>query len=483
MLAWGDSYQAHDPMFRAIVKHGDMSQSDLDDVVQEIWLLLVRRLPKSTPEDLANMALIARFRMSRTGAESGPKASVRNVRKLLVVTVTGVVISGLCLKLRTAPFVWFWLVWASALVALIFCVRGSWPRALFFNAAVVTLFLAATEAYYSWVERELPTYSTEFYTKDELLGWAPRKSTRTRSTRYQHGRKVFDAAYTSDANGLRVSPPPGKDPRTGMVLFFGCSYAFGHGLDDDQTLPYQVETKSSGRWRTLNFGVDAYGPQHMLALVESGRVRRIVASSPRYAIYEAIPQHVERVAGRTSWGKDGPQFRLDAHDTPRMYGHFDQTGAALGFLESLGRRSCPMFVSAVSRQLDKSAFYRKQSIADAAIAPGDVRLYMGVVGRSRDLLMTDYPGLEFHVILWPDEYTGNPTVYRELLSGFRQLKIPVHRVEDIVSGCNVDARRKDQTRYLIAPTEPHPNALSNQVLAEYVVTRVLSPVTQPIPNE
>jgi hypothetical protein len=429
------------------------------------------------------MALIARFRMSREVAESGPRASVYNARKLLIGTVTGVVISGLCLKVRTAPFVWFWLVWACALVAMLFCVRDSWPRALFFNAAIVTLLLAAIEAYYCLVERELPTYSTEFYTKDELLGWAPRKSTRTRTTRYHHGRLLFDVAYTSDANGLRVSPPRGEAPRTGTVLFFGCSYAFGHGLDDDRALPYQVETKSGGRCRTFNFGVGAYGPHQMLALVESGRVRRIVASSPRYAIYEAIPHHVQRVAGRTSWGKDGPQFHLDADGTPRMYGHFDEMGTALAFFESLGRRTCPKFVSAVLRQLSKSAFYRKQTSADAAIEPGDVRLYMGVVGRSRDLLMTDYPGLEFHVILWPDEITGNPTVYRELLNGFRQLNIPVHRVEDIVSGCNVDARRRDQTRYLIAPTDPHPNAFANRVLAEYVVTRVLSPVTQPIPNQ
>jgi RNA polymerase sigma factor (sigma-70 family) len=46
LLAWEDFFQAHDLMVRSIVKHGGMSQSDLDDLVQEIWLLLVRRLPK-----------------------------------------------------------------------------------------------------------------------------------------------------------------------------------------------------------------------------------------------------------------------------------------------------------------------------------------------------------------------------------------------------------------------------------------------------
>ena len=43
--AWMDFYQIHDPVIRAIVKHRTVSASDRDDLAQEIWALLIRRLP------------------------------------------------------------------------------------------------------------------------------------------------------------------------------------------------------------------------------------------------------------------------------------------------------------------------------------------------------------------------------------------------------------------------------------------------------
>jgi RNA polymerase sigma factor (sigma-70 family) len=46
VLACEDFFQVHDLLIRSIVRQGDISQSDVDDVVQEIWALLVRRLPK-----------------------------------------------------------------------------------------------------------------------------------------------------------------------------------------------------------------------------------------------------------------------------------------------------------------------------------------------------------------------------------------------------------------------------------------------------
>jgi len=44
--AWEDFFQIHDRLIRSIVRRSDMSQSDLDDLAQEIWARLVRSLPK-----------------------------------------------------------------------------------------------------------------------------------------------------------------------------------------------------------------------------------------------------------------------------------------------------------------------------------------------------------------------------------------------------------------------------------------------------
>jgi RNA polymerase sigma factor (sigma-70 family) len=43
--AWEDFFSLEDHIIRAIARRGDVSQSDVDDVAQEVWALLVRRLP------------------------------------------------------------------------------------------------------------------------------------------------------------------------------------------------------------------------------------------------------------------------------------------------------------------------------------------------------------------------------------------------------------------------------------------------------
>ena len=92
------------------------------------------------------------------------------------------------------------------------------------------------------------------------------------------------------------------------VVFFGCSFMFGHGVEDDQTLPYYFVQEAKGTFEGFNFAGDGWGPHQMLREIETGFVRR-VAGTPDLAIYEAIPDHLRRVAGRAPW-EDGPKYDL-----------------------------------------------------------------------------------------------------------------------------------------------------------------------------
>ena len=181
-------------------------------------------------------------------AQSGARQAALTRRSFVLLALAALVLSGLCLKALPMPFVWFWLFWAVAFLGLIFCVRGSWPRALLFNAGVAAATLAAAEAYFSFQDKVV-TFTPELRVKDEILGWAPAKGMRTRETQFHHGRPVYDVTQTIDSNGLRISAPAGKAPPDGTVIFFGCSVTYGDGLQDDETLPYQVCTQSRGRWR------------------------------------------------------------------------------------------------------------------------------------------------------------------------------------------------------------------------------------------
>lgn len=254
-------------------------------------------------------------------------------------------------------------------------------------------------------------------------------------------------------------PPWRKDDLAGAVLFFGCSFTFGEGLQDNETLPYQVGAQSGGRYHTFNLAFEAYGPNQMLAQIEHGMVQRVVDTAPQYAIYVAIPAHVWRVAGRVAWGGHGPRYVLDSDGTVHQAGNFGNRktlAERLGLTRGVG-------------QLNKSAMYRMLSSGEARITDDDIRLYFAVVRRSQELLAAQYPGIRFEVILWPNQHVPQQReAYEKLRDGFRQRGVPLVLVEDILPGYNTD-----RSPYILGSTDHHPNALADRLLAQYILSKIV----------
>ncbi len=374
---------------------------------------------------------------------------------LLLLALSASILSALSLKAVPMPFVWAGLAWAGALVGAIFCVRGTGLRAVLFNAAVAAAVVSATEAYVSLHEIDPPSYSDGYRVQDDVLGFAPVKGVHGHATRISHGGTLYDVGYTIDSNGLRVAPPVKAGART--ILFFGCSFTFGEGLRDQETLPYQVGLQSDGRYRTFNFGFHGYGPHQMLAEIEQGLVGRIVDGEPEYAIYQAVPHHVARVAGKVSFGKHAPRYELNPDGTVRLAGHFEEQKKTYSPLEEELRW-----------QLGKSGIYRMLANREPAVSEADVALTLAIVRKSRDLLVARYPGIRFHVILW-QSWKEERKIYEELRDGFRRMNVPVHLVSDILPHYTLGP-----SPYVLSAYDRHPSALADRMLARYVFTNIVA---------
>lgn len=385
---------------------------------------------------------------------------------LSTILTLAMAVSALILKAAPAPFFWMFLTWAAALFAAMFGIDGSWPRAVLLNLGIVAILLAVTEAYIFTHEYIPPVTPAGFWAHDEVLGWAPTKGMQFRVFKPNppglfHGSRglLFDATYTIDSNGLRIAPPWRKDNLAGTVLFFGCSFTFGEGLQDNQTLSYQLGTQSNGVYRTFNFAFEGYSPAQMLAEIEHGIVFRVVDTNPRYAFYVAIPNHVWRVAGRVAWANHTPRYVLIADGTVHQSGYFENR-------KSLAER---LRITRGLRQLNKSAIWRMLSTPDLHITDNDIRLYFAVVHRSQELLTARYPGLHFHVILWPaQDAAQQQATYEKLRDGFRRRGIPLDLVEDILPGY-----KTDRTPYILGPSDHHPSALAARLLAQYILGRIV----------
>ncbi len=84
---------------------------------------------------------------------------------------------------------------------------------------------------------------------------------------------------------------PTKPP----LLIFGFSFAFGGGLENNQTFSYKLQ-KLTNRI-SYNYAVSAYGIQHMLYIIKNKSFFDKVEGKPEYAIYVYINDHQRRLYG------------------------------------------------------------------------------------------------------------------------------------------------------------------------------------------
>jgi len=126
-------------------------------------------------------------------------------------------------------------------------------------------------------------------------------------------RVVFDVTYTVDEKGSRVTPATTKESTGRDLVFFGCSFTFGEGLEDDETIPNQVAKRAPG-WRVTNLAYPGQGPGHILARIEKPETINLFRGNEVKGVYVYIPSHIERVIGSmritTTWARDFPYYDL-----------------------------------------------------------------------------------------------------------------------------------------------------------------------------
>ncbi len=151
-------------------------------------------------------------------------------------------------------------------------------------------------------------WSADLFEPDPELGWVMRANATVEDRAYLDlDHLEWSAVYHTGANGQRVVPlRPERGP---ALLLFGCSYTFGHGLADEQTIAAQIQ-KARPEWRVFNCGALAYGTaQSWLAM------RRCSEPAASEVAYVFIDDHLRRDSADRGWLRQFPRepiFQLDA---------------------------------------------------------------------------------------------------------------------------------------------------------------------------
>ncbi len=284
------------------------------------------------------------------------------------------------------------------------------------------------------------------YTPDELLGYRLVPNQHIQDNKTVGDTVVFSARYSIDEQGRRVVPAnQQKTACDNFLVFFGCSFAFGIGIGDAETLP-NLLGNSCTRCCVYNYGTPGYGTQHMLVLLQSGRVKAGIAEQRGTAIYVLIPSHIIRVAGTmrvvTQWGRDFPSFRLDSQGDLVHEGSFAVA------------HPCRLFFMDCLR---KSGIARYFDVDLPPVQPAHLHLTAHVILASRRLFDEQFESQGFYVLLYPT---------------FLDLGIDMNPLIQILQehGVSVLDYRTipmERDRHILHPIhDEHPSAVLHAIVAE-----------------
>jgi hypothetical protein len=206
------------------------------------------------------------------------------------------------------------------------------------------------------------------------LVFAPTPNGKYRETRWAGDKKLYSVSYAFDPLGRRLIPTPMSAKPRRNLLFFGCSYTFGHGVEADDTFPSRFATLRD-EYRPYVYAVNGYGPQQMWRQIHGG-----IAENEGDAVYTFFDHHLQRLWGSmkfvNSWGGPFSHLRKMADGEIVSLGPFNDTlGSRLRAYHLLGRfrtfdllpLDLPLFPSSEQKRLladvliDASEMFRKKT--------------------------------------------------------------------------------------------------------------------------
>jgi hypothetical protein len=286
-------------------------------------------------------------------------------------------------------------------------------------------------------------YASPYFVRDAygIVKAIPGGHHHSSSRRKKDGSVIYDVFYTTDQFSRRITPAASPEGRSRHLIFFGCSFTYGEGVQDNETIPAQAALGLTG-YQPYNYGFHGHSTAHLLRKMQSQTLRNEVGEKEGILVYLFLDFHVQRVIGSmrlvSSWASGHPYYDLNARDDVVYGGSFAQ-----------GRP----FLQRIYEQLSKSSLLRVIGTDfPPVITDRHIHLTARLIGEARDLYKQQFPLGEFYVVVFPSSRYADNLI--------RELKDKDIRILDYSKLFD----RLDP-KYFLAAEDQHPNALAYELVA------------------
>jgi len=265
----------------------------------------------------------------------------------------------------------------------------------------------------------------------------------------QNGDTVFDVYYTIDEHAKRHTP--GFDStKNKHALFFGCSIAFGMGLEDDENISYYFQQESE-LYNSYNFSYLGFGTNHMLAWLQFQPLDVQIQEDEGVAFYVFFWDHIYRSIGTmsryTDWLVTSPYYEIKDGKLVRNRLFKD------------GR----YFTSKLYQLLYQSNIIRYFEIDfPMQLRRDHIDLVCEMILESKKEYQRQYAGSNFYCVFYPSfpAYTDEEWSY--FVHGLTTRGIEYIDLKDVIEYGNEYTLNGD----------PHPNARTNALLGKELLKRL-----------
>lgn len=226
-------------------------------------------------------------------------------------------------------------------------------------------------------------------TPDEDLGYLHNPNAQIRHITRSDTDIVYDAIYTFDQYSRRVTPVKKTDSYSKFIGLFGCSFTYGNGLNDNQTINYNIAAQNK-EFYPYNYAIGASGINSTLALVQRTDFSSQIPEKKGVFFEVYISAHVDRAVGSLpslQWLQDTPYYKVTADNKVERHGSF-----------KTGRPVYTFFMNWINRLFGSNIL---QGRFFPRITTDDYLYYCRLVEEVRDTLAKKSPGNEFVVYVHP----------------------------------------------------------------------------------